>query len=507
MTLPSIDLDCRTGVGLPAGAGFARASAGCRTTPGGLIELVAAGQPRLDHEPLTGQPLGWLIEEAATNLLASPENFAAPWTALSVGITPDAAIAPNGLMQADRMTETILTDQHAVGQTISKPAASQTYTASVFIKAAGRNNVQISLRNGANGARFNFDLTSAGFVSSNAFGAGWTARGASIKAYPGGWFRIAGTADSDATTAIRAQVRTMIGAVETYAGDGLSGALLWGAMLVEGGQLTSYIPDSRQADVLTVAAAGGAGGALLARGRFPVAVGTGKTALLAQADAGADGDRLTLLHDAAAGGTRARVVANAATVATLGAGTQGVSDRHSLALGWTGGRVALSIGGGAVASAAGLAPPVVTTLRAGRQAGGGGAPMILERLAWWPGGLGDAGLQAAAGFPPATPVGLAGRLDKGVLTLGWSNPNPLAVTQELEAATDSGFGAPFRRESFGAATTAASFAVDANRPVYCRLRAVNGEGASAWSASYVLLPFRRGRAVPADNRRTSVALS
>ncbi|NVK56122.1 MAG: hypothetical protein HWE26_10925 [Alteromonadaceae bacterium] len=57
-----------TPAGLPPGVDFARSGAGSRVTAAGLVENVATGLPRFDHDPTTLAYRGMLVEPAATNV-------------------------------------------------------------------------------------------------------------------------------------------------------------------------------------------------------------------------------------------------------------------------------------------------------------------------------------------------------------------------------------------------------------------------------------------------------
>ena len=81
---------------------FTRASGGGRINSLGQYEWVAANEPRLTHDPITLQPLGLLVEEQRTNLLAYSSDFtSAPWSkGTGVTITPASSQAPDGSISA-----------------------------------------------------------------------------------------------------------------------------------------------------------------------------------------------------------------------------------------------------------------------------------------------------------------------------------------------------------------------------------------------------------------------
>lgn len=81
-----------------------------RRTPGDAtyIPTISAAVYSLpiDHDPITFDPLGVLIEEQRTNLLTYSERFDnAAWTKTDVTITANAEVAPNGTTTADLATE------------------------------------------------------------------------------------------------------------------------------------------------------------------------------------------------------------------------------------------------------------------------------------------------------------------------------------------------------------------------------------------------------------------
>jgi hypothetical protein len=68
-----------------------RAGEGGRFNAAGQYELVPANVPRLDHDPVTLQPLGIRVEESRTNLLGNPLL-----TGGTSGVVGSTAVAPTG---------------------------------------------------------------------------------------------------------------------------------------------------------------------------------------------------------------------------------------------------------------------------------------------------------------------------------------------------------------------------------------------------------------------------
>ncbi len=215
--------------------------------------------PRFDHDPLTGESLGLLVEEQRTNLLLRSEEFDnASWAKLnSVTITANAIAAPNGTITADKIVEPASSAGKPVVQLVNL-AASTTYTASVYFKAAERPTILFHVRKSDYSTRF------GGFfnTSTNTFTAE-TASGGVLDSFVfrnigNGWYQCSITGNIGANTA---GIVTIYMANSSnnfaYTGDGTSGFYLWGAQLEAGAFPTSYIPTTtatatRSADLASI---------------------------------------------------------------------------------------------------------------------------------------------------------------------------------------------------------------------------------------------------------------
>ena len=216
--------------------------------------------PRFDHDPVTLDCKGLLIEESRTNLLVQSDNFTQSiWTKLGLSVTADALASPDGLVTSDLITEDSNSSVHAVQQTGYTLTASQPYTFSVFAKGATHTSVQISLSTAAfGGASYaNFVLTGSGSIGSLS---GVTAK---IDSYPNGWYRcsVTITSVSGGTGGNVAVVANNNNSASTrnpsYLGTEAQVAYIWGAQLELGSFPTSYIPTTtasvvRSADVCSI---------------------------------------------------------------------------------------------------------------------------------------------------------------------------------------------------------------------------------------------------------------
>ena len=180
-----------------------------------------------------------------SNLISNSEDFdGSPFTLQWATLTANAAISPLGLQNAYNFVPTTDgTGNHRIFDG-SGPSI-QTATHSVFIKPNGHN--YWALRESATtGASIGFDFTDNSIITEYSTG-GCTASNGKIEDYGNGWYRISGTFSfASATTqgfGLYAAAPTWTsGDVESvaWAGDGVSGAYIYGAQ-VSAGSLGPYI--------------------------------------------------------------------------------------------------------------------------------------------------------------------------------------------------------------------------------------------------------------------------
>lgn len=210
---------------------FTRASTGTYYDAQGVLQTAAVDEQRLTHDPETGEALGLLIEEQRTNLLLWSEAFDdAAWTKQRATITNNAATAPDGTLTADKLVEDDSLGTHNVLQDLVSAIDGQTYTDSIYVKAAGRNRCRFNLLGTAiPNIFFSLDLTLTESTSNSEYlGDGWHRVFVSETASGTGSVRLLIQPEDDSGTA-------------TYQGDGTSGTYIWGAQLEAGAFPTSYI--------------------------------------------------------------------------------------------------------------------------------------------------------------------------------------------------------------------------------------------------------------------------
>ncbi|MES2007927.1 MAG: hypothetical protein V4468_03440 [Pseudomonadota bacterium] len=229
---------------------FARATTRWRTGPAGLLVQDAINAASLAYDPVTLLPRGLLVEGQKTNVQMQSSGFDnVIWSKTNCTITPNAAVDPVGTSVAQKLVEGTAANSvsRATGNVISKAASAIEYTASVYVKAAGRNFVRVGMDDSSgSGAAVWFSLTDGAIGASTGTGTtAFTNISGKVSQLANGWYRCAITATTTTTTVIRFLVdpstTNAIGG-NLYTGDGVSGIYLFGAQLEVGAFPSSYIP-------------------------------------------------------------------------------------------------------------------------------------------------------------------------------------------------------------------------------------------------------------------------
>jgi len=252
VVLPTLNLDFANSQSLDKRITFSRGSIGTRVNRNGLIETIAANQPRFDYDPVTGECKGLLIEESRSNLFFYSEQYnQSSWTNQSSTETANTTgtLSPDQFYTAEKLIgDNGQANRQSIYQTVSVTSGT-TYTFSVFLKQAERRYATIWFDN--------VSITEAAFYGSTNYIDLQTGTIANSKtrtkivAYPNGWYRCYVTATPSFTGSLN--LNTSIGTpnnaadgagtiVYQYTGDGTSGIYLWGAQVEAGAFPTSYIP-------------------------------------------------------------------------------------------------------------------------------------------------------------------------------------------------------------------------------------------------------------------------
>jgi hypothetical protein len=174
--------------------------------------------------------------KAEENLLLWSQDFDnATWIKTATAVIANSAIAPDGTLTAEKLVENTATSSHFTAQSVSSQTA--VYAISAYAKAVERSFVSLGF-DGLN-AWFNLSNGTTGTVE-----AGLTA---SITDVGNGWYRcvILRTVASAGSKTYAIYTTTGNGTV-SYAGDGASGILIWGAQLEQRSSATAYTPTTTQ---------------------------------------------------------------------------------------------------------------------------------------------------------------------------------------------------------------------------------------------------------------------
>jgi hypothetical protein len=97
---PVLNWDFTATASLPSQLTFTRASIATYFDNTGTMQTAAVNTPRFDHDPISHQQLGMMMESSATNLISCSANFSLNncWWNDSSGltVTQNAATAPDG---------------------------------------------------------------------------------------------------------------------------------------------------------------------------------------------------------------------------------------------------------------------------------------------------------------------------------------------------------------------------------------------------------------------------
>jgi hypothetical protein len=360
---------------------------------------------RFDHNPVTGESLGLLIEEQRTNLLLRSEEFDnASWSKTNSSITANTIVAPDGTLTGDKLVENTSTGQHRVLQSGVSTTASTSYTASFYAKAAERNRVMWFDNASASNTVVTFDLSSGSIVSEYSSGV------ATITSVGNGWYRcsVRSTTGSAQTSFSHSIVLVQSGTTNSYTGDGFSGIYIWGAQLEAGAFPTSYIPTvasqvTRSADAASMTGANFSSWYRADRGTvFSDFICNSTTSYASRAGLsisdGTASNRIIQSVSVASPNSISGIVTAPGSAVTLTTNvTTAIGVNNKQALAFAANNFAASANGGAAVTSTSGGVPVVNTARIGTSESTIGQLSLngtIKKLAFYPEKLSNAELQA-----------------------------------------------------------------------------------------------------------------
>jgi hypothetical protein len=250
---PALDLNFARQKRLDSRVTFTRGSTATYVGSDGLIKTAASGEARFDHDPVTGESLGLLVEQSGTNHCLHSDIDPTNWvqngtSSLAVSSVP----APDGGTCYDLTTDT--GGANSVRQQSNTSAPVGTSVLSVFARFPNAGFTSLAIRNFSAGGGANYyadyrpatdswhgEVSCTGLPSED-LGNGWkrlTVVSTVTSSNGNNWVNIGGGLSSPAFTQQTCQI--------------------WGAQLEAGSFPTSYIPTSgstvtRSADVPSMTA-------------------------------------------------------------------------------------------------------------------------------------------------------------------------------------------------------------------------------------------------------------
>ncbi len=243
--MPALTLDFQNSQQLDPRVTFSRSSGATYINSAGLVVSAADHEARFDHDPVTGECLGLLLEESKTNEVRYSEQFDnAVWTKTNMAVTQNNTVAPDGTQSADLLYTTttgVANTSRNIGAVSSTP-----YTTSVYLKSAGFTWAFVYGPQGNVKAYFNLITGVIGTVDAGAT--------AAISPAGNGWYKCSVT--QTVTYRFFAVGPADVDGSSISTSSGTSGIYAWGAQL-EQGFPTSYIPTAgstiiRSQDIATI---------------------------------------------------------------------------------------------------------------------------------------------------------------------------------------------------------------------------------------------------------------
>jgi len=261
---PSLDLVFDKVKRLDSRVTFTRNSTATYVGTDGLIKTAAANEPRFDHDPVTGESLGLLIEEQRTNLFpVSGDVTNVNWTKLAVTSVTDATVtAPDGTLGATKVIQSNTTAQHLVGDTVAGLTLGGYYALSVFVKkGTSTGKIYFSVASFSNWVSdWQFYIDGDTGIVTNLTNV--SAANLKVEQYPNGWWRLSMVAQQEPAGGGSGGFGVGFGEpggsdISNFTGDGSSYFYVWGGQMEAGSFATSYIPTSgsavtRSADLVSM---------------------------------------------------------------------------------------------------------------------------------------------------------------------------------------------------------------------------------------------------------------
>lgn len=392
---PELTLDFANSRQLDPRITFSRSSSATYLNPDtGLITTASEHEARFEEE-------GLLMEESRTNMITYSEDLDdTSWFQFSTDVTNSVMDSPKGSSSVSFVENTAV--QGSVSAQYLVFTVGNTYTFSAFVKKGNNQWVRLAhVTSGGTGCWFDLDNGEIGTVNS---------QGATMTAYPNGWYRITNT-----FIATEAGPESNVGGVPQLAfvglsdGDGSVSAstgqniYVWGVQMEAGSFQTSLIPTSgstvtRAADLASITGDNFSSWYNQIQGSFFVGAnhkGSSyfNNAIFLEVNNGTTNNQIKIFSVGA--DPYLYITDTAAVQAYIDAGSVSVGLPNKYAAGFTTNNFALSVNGAtAVTDASGTNPNGITQLVIGANLSGVGQPNgHISRIAYYSRRLTDSELE------------------------------------------------------------------------------------------------------------------
>jgi hypothetical protein len=207
-----------------------------------VLQTAASGAARFDHDPVTGESKGLLIEEQRTNLLTYSEDINSTHYPVQglCRLEADTAIAPDGTLTASKLYSASGTPTTGGDRLLRSVTATSgtTYSVSFYAKPAGNDWIYV-----ANIAAASNDDDCWVNVSTGATGTVGANCTPTVTDVGNGWYRVTVTGVAGSTNYFYV-IPVSADNSKTVSADDYSGIYIWGAQLEAGSFPTSYIATS-----------------------------------------------------------------------------------------------------------------------------------------------------------------------------------------------------------------------------------------------------------------------
>ena len=256
---PSLNLNFALSTKLDPVVTFSRTTSGTQINRNGFIESVPADTARFDHDPVTLEPRGLLVEGGRTNRCTQSSNFSFSSTN---NVTETDVFNPDGTPAIRRVPLSSGnfhgTEGDAANIDISSQAVGGTtdVTTSIFVRNYNNSNLGLLIGFVAVDATPTYryllgtiNTANPTVLPTTSSATGWSNGFTQVQDYGNGWYRYTfggrytKAAGFNTITFVGEQIFSSTGQ-QFWNGDNVSGIYIWGRQREIGAFSTSYIPTS-----------------------------------------------------------------------------------------------------------------------------------------------------------------------------------------------------------------------------------------------------------------------